>query len=291
MTPNNTLALAPQSQLSSPVFDNLGSHIEAIEKLGNWLVKSGMINAEKPEQGPIMAMTCMIERISPVEFLKKYDIVGNRLSQKAASMLAEFRAKYGGEFRWLETGDDGVKASIWLSYKGSEMTVEYTMKEAEAAGLPGGKNPNWKTRKGVMLRARCSTKGLRMICPEIAAGVYAPEELEGIEEPKLRVATGRVAIEATAATPVDGLETSEIEALESLFERFGVVADEYFKIREWIDPAQNFRDLEPKRARKMIADPGPILAKLEDIAKRQAEILDGDFSPVDASAVEEGGAK
>lgn len=36
----------------------------------------------------------------------------------------------------------------------------------------------WETDPGAMLRARVITRGVRIVCPGVCAGVYTPEELE-----------------------------------------------------------------------------------------------------------------
>jgi hypothetical protein len=169
---------------SAPVFQNLENQMGAIEALGQAITKSGFAGCERVEQGVIVAFTCLAEKITPIEFARSYDIIQGRPTKKAAVMLAEFRTKYGGDFDWVEDGEDGKKATIKLTYKGKEKSpVSFSIEDAKAKGLSS--KSNWRMHLPEMLRARAATKALRMHVPEIAAGIYDPNELEDLKsEPK-----------------------------------------------------------------------------------------------------------
>jgi hypothetical protein len=162
---------------SAPVFQNLENQMGAIEALGQAITKSGFAGCERVEQGVIVAFTCLAEKITPIEFARSYDIIQGRPTKKAAVMLAEFRSKYGGDFDWVADGEDGKKATIKLTYKGKEKSpVSFSTEDAKAKGLLN--KANWRMHLPEMLRARAATKALRMHVPEIAAGIYDPNELD-----------------------------------------------------------------------------------------------------------------
>jgi hypothetical protein len=169
------------------VYVDLASQIGAIETLGNYIARSGFAGCDKVEQGTIIAFTCLAERITPLEFTRTYDIIQGRPTKKAAVMLAEFREKMGGDFDWIDDGEDCKKATIHLSlFEGKKecKPVSFTIEEAQTKGL--AQKANWKIHCPEMLRARCITKALRMYAPEIAAGIYSPEEL-GLEAKPRRI--------------------------------------------------------------------------------------------------------
>lgn len=170
---------------TAPVFVNLENQMSAINALGEAITKSGFAGCDRIEQGVIVAFTCLAERITPMEFARQYDIIQGKPTKKAAVMLAEFRSKYKGEFEWINDGEDGKVATIQLTFKGKVKTgVSFTADEAKSKGLLN--KANWKMHLPEMLRARASTKALRMHCPEIAAGIYDPNELADsgvIDEP------------------------------------------------------------------------------------------------------------
>jgi hypothetical protein len=99
-------------------------------------------------------------------------------------MLAEFRQKFGGDFKWINDGEDGKLATIQLKHGERTLKpVSFSIDEAKAQGLLN--KENWKRHLPAMLRARVSTKALRMYVPEIAAGIYDPHELEDSMSPSL----------------------------------------------------------------------------------------------------------
>ena len=162
---------------SAPVFQNLDKQMSSITQLGEALYKSGFASCQKIEQGVIIAFTCLAEKITPIEFARSYDIIQGQPTKKAAVMLAELRSKHQGDFDWTADGEDGKKATIVITYKGKKKTpVSFTIEEAKSKGLAS--KPNWKMHLPEMLRARASTKALRMHVPEIAAGIYDPNEIE-----------------------------------------------------------------------------------------------------------------
>ena len=164
------------SEAPGAVFNDLSTQMNAIQAFGDIIAKSGFNGCTKVEQGVIIAFTCMAEKITPLDFAQKYDIIHGRPTKKAAVMLAEFRQLYGGDYDWVADGEDGKKATLLLHHKGKKRgPVSFTIKEAESLGLTS--KDNWKKQPAAMLRARCATKALRMHVPEIAAGIYAPDEV------------------------------------------------------------------------------------------------------------------
>lgn len=214
----------------APVFSNLENQMSAINQLGEAITKSGFAGCERIEQGIIVAFTCLAEKITPIEFARTYDIIQGKPTKKAAVMLAEFRSIYGGEFEWVDDGEDGKKATIALTYKGKEKKpVTFTIEEAKAKGLSG--KSNWKQHLPEMLRARASTKALRMHVPEIAAGIYDPHELGGydsetpVRDVRLDVAAGLGVLDLKANLEIISEELQK-KAQDAIFGRFEVKAIE-----------------------------------------------------------------
>lgn len=157
------------------LYSKLNNPIEAIDRLGEIFAKSGMFGCEKVEQGKVLALICMSERKSPVQLLKTYHIVKGNLSKKALAALAEFRSN-GGKHKWLKSGDEPVAkeddryAEIELTDKdGNKNVYRYSIADGKAEGLVKA-DSRWTKRPGNMLRARCISNGLGMLCPEIFAG-------------------------------------------------------------------------------------------------------------------------
>lgn len=170
--------------VSASMFDRIADPMQAVTKLGEMLARSGMFGCDKIEQGQVLALACLCERKTPFEIMRQFHIIEGKLSMRADAMLGEFR-KRGGKYDWKRT--DNEAAIILLTFDTFKaFEVVFTIDDAHRAGLCGPKgvrrpgqqrDGNWQQRPDAMLRARVVSVGLRMICPEIVAGVYTPEEL------------------------------------------------------------------------------------------------------------------
>jgi len=158
-----------------------------VEKIGNWFARSGMFGCKTVEQGQVLALSCHMEGMTPLEFNRRHHIIDGQVSMRADAMLAEFRAKHGGKHRVLSRTPD--KAEIELTPEG-EKAVKFalTWEEAKAEPFVWGKTDksgkrqlktNYATprARSQMLWARVVSDAIRVVCPEVCSGVYTPEEL------------------------------------------------------------------------------------------------------------------
>lgn len=168
--------------------------ITAIDRIGDWIGKSGMLPLGKVEAGKVIALTCVTEGISFFEFMRTYDVMSDgRIRKKSLAALANLRKK-GGKHKWIKTGDDGKEAVVELTYEGETITSRYTIEDAKKAGLvkDGG---NWVKTPANMLRARAVSNGVGMIAPEIFAGEDDGAEEGPTAELKLKSANPEAAAE------------------------------------------------------------------------------------------------
>lgn len=292
MTNEKHMTTAIETQQETPglsVFDRIQDPIQAAETLGNWFTRSGLFGCDKTEQGNMLALVCLLERKSPTEITRNYDIVQGRLRKKAMALHADFRAR-GGSIRWINTGDEGKEATAEFAFEGQTVTLRYGIEQAKAAGLVKSKSA-WETNPGNMLRARLLSNGIGMLCPEILAGEseeieHAPAEpaaplnfakynakpapVEQMPKPKPAKAAPAVVDvepepepepvkqEETKAAPVatsSGLDTeTQIQLGEAMqaAEIDMVVAQEYARAQKWITPDQDLTDIPLAKARRII---------------------------------------
>ena len=161
------------------IYAKIENPMVAIAELGSMFHKSGIMGVATPGDGAVVALTCMCEGITPLEFAKTYHIINGRPSMRADMMHAKFRSS-GGRVTWINMGDDGKAAEATFEYDGQSAVIKYTIEDAR--NVVGDKldkpDSNWKKDRGAMLRARLITKAIRILAPELIAGVYTPEELE-----------------------------------------------------------------------------------------------------------------
>lgn len=157
------------------------SSMGELAQAGELIARSGLCGVKDAAGGFIVALACHQENMSVLDFPKKYHIIQNRLSMRADAMLAEFRSR-GGRYKIVEAST--TKAEILVTWEGSTIPFAYTMEDGHRTGdalAPNGKlKDNWQKRPEAMLWARCVSRMVRMLCPEVVAGVYTPEEIEDI---------------------------------------------------------------------------------------------------------------
>lgn len=167
--------------------DNPTAFLEASSRL---LMQSPMLGINTPGDAFVLAWHCLAEGISPLEFSKRYHLIGGKLTMRADYMHAAFR-NAGGRIEWLNTGEDGIEAvgNFYAEDEDKPVRVSFSIEDArkllgknakhncDAIDAPGS---GWTKDRGAMLRARVISKGIRMVAPEVIAGVYTPDELETI---------------------------------------------------------------------------------------------------------------
>lgn len=151
------------------------SSLKFLQDMGKTLADSRMLRLKNPQQGAAVLLAAICEGTTPFQIMREFHIMDDGgMSMKADVMLAKFNAA-GGKHQWLKTGDDGEEALLRLMWAGQDIQVSYTIDDAKRANLIR-KGGNWEKNPGEMLRARATSKGVRMVMPGIVAGIYAPED-------------------------------------------------------------------------------------------------------------------
>ena len=97
---------------------------------------------------------------------------------RADTMLARYRER-GGRVKWVQFDDEAAIAD-W-TFEGETTRIGFTMEEAQKAILVRKSVP-WLLQPAAMLRARCISKDIRMLAPEVNYGFYSPEEIRDMDE-------------------------------------------------------------------------------------------------------------
>jgi hypothetical protein len=242
------------------LYKKINDPVAAALQLGTVFARSGLFGCSKEEQGQVLALTCLAENKTPLEVLRTFHIISTKnstnLSMRADAMLARFRER-GGKCQWLETTDKVARARF--IYDGNDVERQYTIDQVKTMEKTG--QENYKRWPAAMLRARLVSETMRMIAPEIVAGVYTPEELDAPNKPaEVKMAN---AVEVTPTEPQN--EEAEIAQLEEILEPYAGVADKFFLEKKLIQEGQNFRDLSPENRRKVFENKTVLVRKLAEM--------------------------
>ena len=179
MSKNTETAVVPVSRrenLPAPV-----STMQDIEGIGKMFERSGMFGCTQEGQGTVLAMTCVMQKMTPLEFIQTYHIVEGRPSMRADAMLAKL-LEIGGEYKIIERSPE--KASVFMRYRSAEGTFTLTHEDVKAEPFywkKDGKTPkdNYATprKRMQMLWARVASDGVRAVAPVVVSGLYTPEEI------------------------------------------------------------------------------------------------------------------
>lgn len=147
-------------------------------QLGQVLAQSSLFGEINPAAGVLIAMTCHQEAISPLDFLRRYDVINGRVAKKAKAMLSEFIAA-GGRYHIATYTDKEV--AIDFAYLDNTITISTTLDQMVSSGIALGKNgklkDNWSKFPRRMLFARTVSEGVGLLCPSVTTGIYTPEEV------------------------------------------------------------------------------------------------------------------
>jgi hypothetical protein len=167
-------------------------------ELAKLLVASGLMprGVQRPEAAFAIIAAGRELGLTAMQSLRSIHIVeGNpTLSADLVAALCKSRSDVCLYFRLVESTD---KIATYETHRRGEpapTSMSFTWEDAQRAGVTG--KDNWKKYPAAMLRARCITALARAVYPDLAMGVYDPDEVA--PEP---VYAGQAEIERPAAPP------------------------------------------------------------------------------------------
>ena len=152
--------------------------IAEIRVIAKSAAASKMFSAKAEEQIFMLMLLAQSENISPVKALMAYDIIQGQPALKASEALARFM-DCGGKIKWIKSDSESAKAEFTHPSSGS-FEYEYTVQDATEAGLIN--KDNWKKNLKAMLRARCTSAGIRMSYPRCLNNMYTADEVQDFEQ-------------------------------------------------------------------------------------------------------------
>lgn len=167
--------------------------ISEIRVIAKSAANSKMFSAKAEEQIFMLMLLAQSESIPPVKALMSYDIINGQPALKSSEALARYMDS-GGKIEWIKSDKESAKARFTHPSSGS-FEYEYTVEDATDAGLI--QKDNWRKNRKAMLRARCTSAGIRMSYPRCLNNMYLAEEVQDfepveIDEPKSEIIEGDI---------------------------------------------------------------------------------------------------
>ena len=246
MESNELTPVVTSNELAAAgVYDRISDPMSAIKTLGLSIFKSGIFGLDKPEQGEILAMQCMVEKKSPLELARTYHFIQGQLAIRSDALLAKFH-QAGGTVEWGQRTDERVTAVFRKGTSSAEIVAD--MKEyvtnGTALGKDGKPKDNWKKWPRRMLTARAVSEGVRLIAPECCFGTYTVEELD-----------------ATPSRPLTRANTLTLDELVPEAKRDAAV--EVLRQTGHLTPTQGWADIPSDLAETLAKKSGPFLQAID----------------------------
>jgi len=247
MENNELVPVTPQSHdlAAAGVYDRISDPMQAIKTLGLSIFKSGIFGLDKPEQGEILAMQCLVEKKSPLELARTYHFIQGQLAIRSDALLAKFQ-QAGGTVAWTERSDEKVKATFRKGTSSADIVADIKeyVGNGTALGKDGKLKDNWKKWPRRMLTARAISEGVRLIAPECCFGTYTVEELD-----------------ATPSKPFARQNTPSLDELVPEAKRDAAVA--VLRQVGHLTPEQGWADISQDLADTLCKKPGPFLSAVD----------------------------
>lgn len=177
--------------------------IDQVRVMAKSASASKLFSAKAEEQIFTLMLVAQSEGIHPIKALMSYDIINGQPALKSSEALARYMDA-GGKIEWIKSDKESAKARFTHPSSGS-FEYEYTVEDATDAGLI--QKDNWRKNRKAMLRARCTSAGIRMSYPRCLNNMYLAEEVQDfepveIDEPKSEIIEGDI---------IPELETKELK--------------------------------------------------------------------------------
>jgi hypothetical protein len=147
--------------------------------LAKLLVASGLMprGVQRPEAAFAIIAAGRELGLTAMQSLRSIHIIEGKptLSADLVAALCKSRTDVCRYFRMVESTDTIARYETLRVGEPEPTAMSFTIEEAKQAGVTG--KDNWKKYPKAMLRARCITALARAVYPDLAMGVYDPDEV------------------------------------------------------------------------------------------------------------------
>ncbi len=147
--------------------------------LAKLLVASGLMprGVSRPEAAFAIIAAGRELGLTAMQSLRSIHIIEGKptLSADLVAALCKSRPDVCKYFRLVESTDKVARYETLRTGEPAPTTMSFSIEDAQRAGVTG--KDNWKKYPAAMLRARCITALARAVYPDLAMGVYDPDEV------------------------------------------------------------------------------------------------------------------
>lgn len=148
-------------------------------ELAKLLVASGLMprGVQRPEAAFAIIAAGRELGLTAMQSLRSIHIIEGKptLSADLVAALCKSRSDVCQYFRLVESTDKVARYETQRRGEPAPTSMSFTIEDAQRAGVTG--KDNWKRYPAAMLRARCITALARAVYPDLAMGVYDPDEV------------------------------------------------------------------------------------------------------------------
>jgi hypothetical protein len=166
-------SLAKTEQAFEPRSINEAMHLAGLLVASRLLPRS----VATPEAAFAIIATGRELGLTAMQSLRTIHVIEGKptLSADLIAALCKSRRDVCQFFMLVESTDKVARYKTQRVGEPQPTTMSYTIEDAQRAGLVG--KDNWRKHPAAMLRARCITALARAVYPDLASGIYDPDEI------------------------------------------------------------------------------------------------------------------
>lgn len=185
-------------------------------QLAKLLISSGLMprGIQRPEAAFAIIAAGRELGLTAMQSLRSIHIIEGKptLSADLVAALCKSRPEVCKYFRLVESTDRVARYETLRAGEPEPTTMSFSIEDAQRAGVTG--KDNWKKYPAAMLRARCITALARAVYPDLAMGVYDPDEV--VPEPMY---AGQAQVITAPAAPASSPSVADERVFQDLCER------------------------------------------------------------------------
>ena len=178
----DTTAMVRRPDATDPTRAFEPNSIEEASRLAKILVASRLMpeGASTPEAAFTVIMTGRELGLTAMQSIRSIHVIKGKamLSADLVAALVKTRGDVCRYFRMVESTNEVARYETLRVGEPAPTTMAFTIEDAKRAHLTGKPESNWSKYPAAMLRARCITSLARAVYPDLAMGLYDPDEIQ-----------------------------------------------------------------------------------------------------------------